>query len=367
MKHSEVLSRYVNTGQRIPKKQFDRLSKSLQKSYLRMRGIAGYEGWEFKVLSDDDRIRFIEKKGKTLNDDSSEIIEILLQGSDNKDLIATKIIDTIGEKLYKHEVEYLLEYLLEYSKDIELIKKLISFGRQIKQIQYIKLSPSLQKYYMRIRGIVRYNDWELIYLTDDKRIKFIEKKGENLYFRDINDLLQYSEDKHLIATKIIESMGKELNPQVVSYLFKYSEDKNKNLIATKIIEVKGIKLDDYVVSYLLKYSNDKDLIATKIIDLKGEELTSHQINNLLQYSEDKHLIATKIIDLKGEKLSFEDVSYLLYEAKDKELIKKTLLQNGVDYKLINKVITNLKIDTPLIPDNYQEMLNEIRRIKEIMK
>ena len=81
MKHSEVLSRYVNTGTRIPKKQFDRLSKSLQKSYLRMRGVAGYEEWEFKVLSDDDRIRFIEKKAKTLHDDSSEIIELLLQRS----------------------------------------------------------------------------------------------------------------------------------------------------------------------------------------------------------------------------------------------------------------------------------------------
>ena len=63
-----------------------------------------------------------------------------------------------------------------------------------------------------------------------------------------------------------------------------------------------------------------------------------------------------------------DIYYLLLYSKDKELIKKTLLQNGVDYKLINDVIIhNVDENISLIPDNYQEMLNEIRRIKEIMK
>jgi hypothetical protein len=51
---------------------------------------------------------------------------------------------------------------------------------------------------------------------------------------------------------------------------------------------------------------------------------------------------------------------------DKELIKKLLLQNGVDYNLINKSIKDNGIDIPLIPDNYKEMLQEIKRIKQIM-
>ena len=58
---------------------------------------------------------------------------------------------------------------------------------------------------------------------------------------------------------------------------------------------------------------------------------------------------------------------LLYEAKDKELIKKTLLQKGVNYELINRVIKDNYIGTPPILDNHNRMLQEIKRIKEIMK
>ena len=67
MKHSEVLSRYVNTGIRIPEKQYNLLSKSLQKSYIRMRSVSGFNDWEYKVISDDERIKFIEKKGVKLS------------------------------------------------------------------------------------------------------------------------------------------------------------------------------------------------------------------------------------------------------------------------------------------------------------
>ena len=69
MKHSEVLSRYVNTGTQIPEKQYDSLSKSLQKSYIRMRGVVGYEEWEykfFKILNDNEIINYIEKNVKQL-------------------------------------------------------------------------------------------------------------------------------------------------------------------------------------------------------------------------------------------------------------------------------------------------------------
>ena len=67
------------------------------------------------------------------------------------------------------------------------------------------------------------------------------------------------------------------------------------------------------------------------------------------------------------KNSIYDIGYLIKYSEDKELIKKLLLQNGVDYKLINDMLLMFNIDTPLIPDNYQSMLNEIRRIKEIMR
>ena len=63
MKHSEVLSRYVNNGESIPEKQYNRLTPSLKKSYLRTRGIAGYFEWEFKILSDNQKINYIETKG----------------------------------------------------------------------------------------------------------------------------------------------------------------------------------------------------------------------------------------------------------------------------------------------------------------
>jgi hypothetical protein len=149
--------------------------------------------------------------------------------------------------------------------------------------------------------------------------------------------------------------------------------KYQDYILTKIIDTKGEKLNYINIEKLLKYSDNKDLIATKIIDVKGEKLNDADIHYLLKYSDNKDDIATKIINIKGEKISGGEIYSLFRYSKDKELIKKLLLQNGIDYKLINDVIQMYNDnDTPyhlrirLIPDNYQSMLQEIRRIKEIM-
>jgi hypothetical protein len=256
MKHSEVLSRYVNTGQRIPEEQYDRLTPVLKKSYLRMRGVAGdYFEWEFKVISDNERIKYIEKYGEELD---INYLRYLISLSSNKDNIITKIIDVRVEKLDSNDI------------------------------------------------------WGLLYSSD-----------------------------------------------------------NKHDIVTKIIDVKGKKLDSREIIPLVvvlkenKYDTTPSIL--KIIDVKGDNLDEHDTHILLKYSVNKDDIAIKIINIKGEKIHYDEIYSLLEHSNNKELIKKLLLQNGIDYILINDVITNDDIDTPLIPDNYQEMLNEIKRIKEIMK
>ena len=130
-------------------------------------------------------------------------------------------------------------------KHSEVLNRYVNTGSQIPEKQYNQLSPSLKKSYMRMREIVGYQGWEFYFLTDDKRIKYIESKSGKIW----DEIEVYS---------------------------------------------------------------------------------------------------------------------LLYYSEDKELIKKLLLQNGVDYKLINDMLLMFNIDIPLIPDNYQSMLNEIRRIKQIM-
>jgi hypothetical protein len=306
MKHSEVLSRYVNTGSQIPEEQYNLLSPSLRKSYMRMRGVVGYEDWEFIYLTDDERIKYIEKKGEELNGNN---ILHLLQYSNDKDLIATKIIDLKGEKLHYQVVEILLTYsqnkdliitkiidekgeeLTEYDVDIifTYLKSKDDFNKIITQVMNVRggisedlyntLSPSLQKSYIKIKGfsIYGYSGWEYNFLNDDEKIKYIENRGKKFHGVDIKHIFKYSENKIDVINKIIQTK------------------KNEN------------DFDD-IIYYLFRYS------------------------------------------------------------KDKESIKKLLLQNGVNYRLINDVIIdNFDGETPLIPDNYQEMLNEIRRIKEIMR
>jgi hypothetical protein len=213
--------------------------------------------------------KIIEKKGDKLDVDD---IHYLLKYSTYKDLIVKKIIEKKGDKLDVDDIHYLLDYS---KNNVINTKKIISFGHMISEERYTQLVPLLQKYYKRIRGVVGdYSHWEFKYLTNDERIKYIEKKGDKL---DVDD-----------------------------------------------------------IHYLIEYSKDKDLIATKIIEVKGENL------------------------------NYNTIVLLVTLSNDIELIKKTLLQKGIDYKLINDVITKHKIDTPLIPDNYQSMLQEIKRIKEIM-
>jgi hypothetical protein len=220
-------------------------------------------------------------------------------------------------------------------KHSEVLSRYVNTGVQIPEKQYNRLSPSLKKSYVRIRNVSGYKNWEFKLLNDDEKINYVGIKGKNIYEQDIKFILKYSVNKDDIATKIIEKKGEKLN----------SED----------------------IYILLEYSDNKDDIATKIIDVKGEKLNYNNIDILFTYSFNKYDIATKIIEKKGEKLNDSDINFLLISfSKDKEFIKKRLLQNGVDYKLINDVISRYNFVTPLIPDNYQSMLNEIKRIKEIM-
>ena len=164
MKHSEVLSRYVNTGEEIPEEQYDRLTPVLKKSYLRMRSVAGYERWEFKVLSDNQRIYYIETKRDELDkygfNDSTELILY----SDNKDNIITKIIEIKGEKLkYNHillilvfakDKELIKKTLLQNGVDYKLINKVISDTSDKAKYEYTPLIPdNYQSMLQEIRRI----------------------------------------------------------------------------------------------------------------------------------------------------------------------------------------------------------------------
>ena len=453
MKHSEVLSRYVNNGQRIPEKQYNRLSPSLKKSYLRMRGISGYERWEFKLLSDDEKINYIEKNDteRLISDDKT----YLYQFSKNKDYYITKVIHIKGERLYSDDIELLLLYsdnkddiaikiietknkrffndneinlLLDYSQNKDLIAtKIIEGGSQIPEKQYNTLSQSFQKSYKRMRGVHGYYGWEFKILSDDEKIEFVEKNGTQ-GLRNMQYLYQFSKNQDYYVTKIIDILGDELGDHDIAYLLEYSDNKddiaikivkakgedgltdndiyelihysdeiaikyiekkgeelnnydidnilnstkNKYNIAEKIIEAKGKKLDHNDINVLLFISEDdydRDKIATKIVETEGIQLDDFSIYLLLSYSEEERnisIMSIKIIELMGEKLDQVAISYLFDYSRNKELIKKTLLQNGVDYNLINKSIKDNRINIPLIPDNYQSMLNEIRRIKEMM-
>ena len=313
MKHSEVLSRYVNTGKRISEKQYDRLTPSLKKSYIRIRGVAGYERWEFKLLNDDEKINFIEKNGteRLVSDDMT----YLYQFSKNKDYYISKVIDILGEELSEYDIGILVEY--SDNKD-DIITKIIE---------------------TKCYDLSYYDIYELIHYSDEIAIKYIENKGEELSYYDIEILLG-------------------------------SAKNNVNNIAKKIIQEKGKKLDSYDINRLLNdYGNNYNIdeIITKIIETQGIQLNNRDIYRLLFLSKEKDKNALKIIQEKGEKLEENDIVNLFQFSVNKELIKKTLLQNGVDYNLINLVRGLNNFPIKKIPDNYQSMLNEIKRIKEIMK
>jgi len=224
-------------------------------------------------------------------------------------------------------------------KHSEVLNRYVNTGSLIPEKQYDQLSPSLKKSYMRMRGISGYKKWEFKLLSEDEKLKFIEIKNWTLTNNQILDIFDYSPNKVIIATKIIETFG--------------------------------INLDDYIILEIIlpqfKDSKNKDNVIIKIIETLGKNLRNTEIKYLLKNSDNKDNIIIKIIQKIGEDLDNADIYYLLLYSKDKELIKKTLLQNGVDYMLINIVITHNNLDISFIPDNYQSMLQEIRRIKEIMR
>jgi hypothetical protein len=296
----------------------------------------------------DYLLNYFSKKGDKLNDNESKIIDIIklikkfgdydifriLNNSKDKEQTAIEILEINGDSLTSYDIQLLLSYFT-----IPDNKSLINIDVLI--------------------------------------IKIIDLKGDKFNFEGIRDLVQYSEDKDLIATKIIDIMSEKLDGDVIEILMSRSTD--KELIATKIIEKKGKELQSMDIKNILQrafYYNKKNNslhyghknILTKIFEIKGDKLNYNDINEILMYPlNNNNDTLIKIIQIKGEKLIDREIYMLLNNSKDKELIKKTLLQNGVDYELINDVIIEDDLDTPLIPDNYQSMLNEIKRIKQIIR
>jgi hypothetical protein len=261
-------------------------------------------------------------------------------------------------------------------KHSEVLSRYVNTGEEIPEEQYERLTPMLKNTYMRRRGVIGYRDWEYKLLNNNQRINFIKNKGEELNFLQIYKLLNYSENKDIIATKIIDVKGNKLSVDEVRCLIT-KDYFNKYDIAIKIIETFGEKLDSQNLKTIILFSNNKDT-SIKIIDTKGKELNYNDIENLLIYLSfrERFEIATKIIKTKGKELNDDDLYFLFkslpfnFYPERKELIKKTLLENGVDYNLINNVINKYNTESeeqiPLIPDNYKEMLQEIKRIKQIM-
>ncbi len=221
-------------------------------------------------------------------------------------------------------------------KHSEVLSRYVNTGEQIPEKQYNRLTPVLKKSYLRMRGIVGYIGWEFKLLNDEEKIKYIETKDKNDNDYYIDDIIHYSTNKDIVATKIVEVKGDTLTYSKIAAVLKDSE--NTDEIATKIIEKKTGKLndDDRIISTIIYYSKNKDNIIIKIIQSKNIYFNQFNLLDLFYYS------------------------------RDSELIKKTLLQQGVNYELINKVIRDYYLKIPLIPDNYQSMLNEIKRIKKIM-
>ena len=71
---------------------------------------------------------------------------------------------------------------------------------------------------MRRRGVIGYRDWEYKLLNNNQRINFIKNKGEELNYLHICNLLEYSENKDDISTKIIEVKGEKLDDSEVRSL-----------------------------------------------------------------------------------------------------------------------------------------------------
>ena len=337
--------RNVKTYQRIKDSDDYKNNTEIQHilNKIENEGLDGDFIIKIPVKYQDYILNHLSKKGDKLNYDERDFINVvglyrkfgdintygILNNSKDKEQTAIEIIEMKGDDLNSFEIMRILNYFTIPDKE----------GL------------------MNIDVLIR---------------KIIEIKGEKLENDIIKYLLQYSVNKDDIVTKIFETKGYKLNYYNIEELLKYSV--NKDDIVTKIIDTKGEKLKYIDIEKLLYYSEKKDDIITKIINAKGEKLNDDDINYLLKYSDNKDDNATKIINIKGEKISGGEIYSLFFYSKDKEVIKKLLLQNGVNYERINDVIQMYNDnDTPyhlrirLIPDNYQSMLQEIRKIKEIMK
>jgi aspartate carbamoyltransferase regulatory subunit len=291
MTYYDLLKQYISTGYPLNKRQFDKINKDgqLLNSYFYSRDKLIYiDKYDLKKYEVD----FIENNPKYFSKFKPYNLIRFLEYSKNPDVIANRIINTIGYTLNNLDIYYILKYSIK--KDF-FIEKILN-------------------------------------------LKNYELNDNNIY-----PLIEYSSNRYLTAKDIIKLKGNKLNINDIyailylftNFLFSFSD---ADKLSALIIKEKGNDLNLNEMIFLIESSQNPDNIAKLIINEPSIGLSYYEIYAILEKTKNTDEIAELIINQFSPftilTLDPYIINALIVFSKNKEHIKNLLIQAGVDREKI---------------------------------
>ena len=221
MRNRDIIKQYVNTGECIPKYQFDKLTTSLLKTYMRKRCSEDdcFEFYEVQKMSHEQKENFIQKSLMYVVILSKEVLDAL--GKDMLDYYIKKFSENLG---FSMTVPLYYYVLFEYKFKNLYIENCVKRGSNISEKVLHILTP--EKKDMVIRS--RLNNRNTI--------------PPDYYFNETND--------YDLKMMIIKSVYKRRNRLSLNYLDWLSENNREYLLDYLETNIYFISVD------MVKFLND---------------------------------------------------------------------------------------------------------------
>ena len=222
MRNKDIIKQYVNTGYPIPEYQFNKLTPSLQKSYMRKRVISedenrriGYRGFEIKRLNFLEIDRLLYKSINTDNILCDEIMKVIPEKERDlyiKEYCETNLIPDVywkyaDEKTKKEQLFYMFQARIIIGQNIfktlsdeqkyEAIDILLTSlrAKQVPDWYFMFADESLKEKMIdcHLEHDFRLSDVMLKYMTEinydefEEMIKLCKQRVPNKYFAYMND------------------------------------------------------------------------------------------------------------------------------------------------------------------------------------
>jgi len=255
-----------------------------------------YEDNKDKLLYANDTNSSKSNKKRKYNEDDEDFDSSVVLGSNE---VSNETYDDIE-----------LEYKQKFTKAFELFEKNL-ISDELSKDESIE-GKKLEKTIENIKPVVKYNTSNYAALSNNSLISTVKEPTREMGFLtsiDLNNLLNFEEDKHIDSIK----MSKVIKKKQLAH-----DNENKDNAAISSISLSSLSNKD-LLYYHLQNSNNNASNTSVLDSVKEEEIVlfNQPNSNIIQFNNQKSLFA----------VGLNDGTILLYNSPENKLLTKLTMHN----------------------------------------